>query len=455
MSRNKYIIYSAIVLLLLLAVVFLAQIRKLQKQLPASVRIIPSESKSRNDVAQDGPEQIPVGTRPEVLVKFRPGISEEQINQIAARFNDELQDHIEAVPGLTAIDDRDNGDAAKIAGQYRGLPEVEYAEANYELDINPKGSEKKESNSPRGMQQWALERIEVQQAWDGNNKGRGFVIGLLDTGVEYTHPGLVNNIWTRPPHLSPYHDSDLGTIDDVHGYNAAGNDGDPADENGHGTAAAGIIVGRCENGSEDCSVSPQVEILPLKFINAGGFGYMSDAVKAINYAIERKRAGVNLRVINVGWDLAEPSRALEDVIRAAYAVGILFVVSSGSDGTNNDARPRYPASFRLGNILSVAASNRNDTLAYFSNYGANSVQIAAPGEDILTTALGNEYQLRSDTTMATAVVTGVAALVLSSQSGLSVDQLRSLLIKSADNIAELRAKVSTSGRINARKAAAP
>jgi subtilisin family serine protease len=452
MSRNKYILYIAIGLVLLLAVVFVTQVRKLQKQLPSSVRIIPSDSKSRTDVAQNGIEENAAVNRPEVLVKFRAGISHAVIDQITARLNDQLQDEIEAVPGLTAIDDRDNGAAAEIASQYRLLPEVEYAEANYELDINQSVQPKASTSSPTGTPQWALDRIAVTPAWNLNRKGAGVVVGVLDTGVEYTHIGLVNNIWTRPAQLAPYHDEDLGTIDDVHGYNAIGNDGEPADENGHGTAAAGIIGARCGNNSGGCGVSPQVEIMPLKFINAGGFGYVSDAVEAINYAIARKHAGVNLRVINVSWDLAEPSRALEDVIRAAYQVGILFVVSSGSNGKNNDASPRYPASYRIGNILSVAATNKSDALAQFSNYGADSVQIAAPAEDILTTALGNEYQLRSDAAMAAAFVTGVAALALSAHPDASVDQLRSRLIESVDKVPGLRGKVSTGGRINAMKA---
>ena len=254
--------------------------------------------------------------------------------------------------------------------------------------------------------------------------------------------------------MKPYHDQDLGTVDDVHGYNAVANDGDPTDDNGHGTAAAGIIGAHCGNGPRICGVSPQVAIMPLKFINAGGFGYVGDAVEAINYAINRKRAGVNLRLINVSWDLAEPSRALADVIRAAHDVGILFVVSSGSAGTDNDTSPRYPASYRIGNIITVAATNKSDALAQFSNYGAQSVQIAAPGEDILTTTLGNEYQLRSSTAMAASIVTGVAALALATHPDVSIDQLRSLLLESVDKLPGLRGKVSAGGRINASKAVA-
>ncbi|HEV2828599.1 MAG TPA: S8 family peptidase [Pyrinomonadaceae bacterium] len=456
MSRNKYILYIASVLVIVLIVAFASQVRKLQKQLPASVRIIPSESKSRKDVAQAGIEENLTGTRAEILVKFRSGISVGDINQITSRFNDQLQDEIEAVPGLTAIDDRDDAAGGEVADQYRLLPEVEYAEPNYEIaiDQNEKNGKLKRAEELRQAEQWAFTHIGVPEAWATTKGSSGIVVGVLDSGVEYTHIDLVNNIWSRPPEMMPYHDQELGTIDDVHGYNAVANDGDPSDENGHGTAAAGIVGAHCGNGPRICGVSPQVAIMPLKFINAGGFGYVGDAVEAVNYAINRRRAGVNLRVINVSWDLAEPSRALADVIRAGYQVGILFVVSSGSTGTNNDRSPRHPASYDIGNIISVAATNRSDALAQFSNYGVKSVHIAAPGEDLLTTALGNEYQLRSDTALAAAIVSGVAALALSAHPDASLDQLRSLLLESVDMLPALRGKVSTGGRINAIKAVA-
>jgi len=456
MSRNKYIFYIASVLVVLLAVAFASQVRKLQKQLPSSVRIMPSEPKSLKDVAQTGVEENVAGTRTEVLVKFRAAISVADINQITSRFNDQLQDEIEAVPGLTAIDDRDDADAGEVAAQYRLLPEVEYAEPNYEIaiDQNVQNGDLKRAEDSRQAEQWAFTHIAIAEAWARTKGSSGIVVGVLDSGVEYTHVGLIDNIWTRPPEMMPYHDQDLGSIDDVHGYNAVANDGDPIDENGHGTAAAGIIGAHCENGSRICGVSPQVAIMPLKFINAGGFGYVGDAVEAINYAINRKRSGVNLRVINVGWELAERSRALEDIIRAANRAGVFFVVSSGSTGTDNDASPRYPASYRIGNIISVAATNRIDALAHFSNYGVESVQLAAPGEDILTTALGNEYQLRSGTAMAASTVAGVATLALSAHPDASVDQLRSLLLESVDKLPGLRGKVSTGGRINAMKAVA-
>ena len=456
MSRNRYILYIALALVLILVVAFGLQVKRLQKQVRSSVRIIPTESKARGDVAQNEIDQNAATSlaRPDVLVKFRAGVSADAISQITARLNDQVQDEIEVVPGLTAIHDPDNGDATALSAQYSALPEVEYAEPNYEIsidqaahDANPAGA-----NDPRFNEQWALRNISLPQGWVRTKGSSEIVVAVLDSGVEYTHVDLVNNIWTRPATVAPYRDRDLGTVDDIHGYNAVANDGDPRDENGHGTLCAGVIGAECGNNAGICGVNWKTQIMPLKFMNASGFGYVADAVEAINYAIERKRAGVNLRVINASWGLNQSSRALEDVIRKAYEAGILFVAASGSTAANNDASPHYPASYSVRNIISVAATDQRDTLAQFSNYGAKSVQLAAPGKDVLTTTLGNDYEQHSGTSIAAAVITGVAALALSARPNLSVDELRLLLLRSVDTLPGLRDKVSTSGRINAAKA---
>jgi len=456
MSRNKYILYIALLLVIILAFAFAIQIKRLPKQVRSSVRIIPAESKNREDIAQNGLNQNAATSlaRPEVLVKFRAGVSADTIDQITNRFNDRIQDEIEAVPGLVAIHDPDSGDAIALSAQYSALPEVEYAEPNYEISLDQSGNDENpaRANDPRLAEQWALSDISLPEAWARTKGSSEIVVAVLDSGVEYTHVDLVNNIWTRPATMAPYRDQDLGTVDDVHGYNAVANDGDPMDDNGHGTFCAGIIGAECGNNAGVCGVNWKTQIMPLKFTNAGGFGYVADAVEAINYAIDRKRAGVNLRVINASWGLSQPSRALEDVIRKAYEAGIFFVAASGSTSSDNDTSQRYPAGYSLGNIISVAATDRSDALAQFSNYGAKSVRLAAPGKDILTTALGNDYEQHSGTSMAAAFVAGVAALALSARPGLSVDELRSLLLRSVDTVPGLRGKVSTGGRINAVKA---
>jgi thermitase len=469
MNRNKYLLSVALVAMIVLVLAFATQVRRVQRQLRTSVRIIPGESKSREDVAQNGLDQDTEksSARPEVLVKFRVGVSEEAIEQLAGRFNDRIQDQIEAVPGLNAIDDPDNWDPVAIVAQYQGLPEVEYAEPNYEISLDQESSYNGHLrvSDPRFEEQWALANdgrhggrkgadISAMQAWATTKGSDQIVVAVLDSGVEYTHPDLVNNIWTRPASMKPYQDRDLGTIDDVHGYNVVTNDGDPADENGHGTNCAGIIGAECGNNLGVCGVNWKTQIMPLKFLNAGGFGTILGAVEAINYAIDRKRAGVNLRIINMSWGLSQHSRALEDAIRKGSEAGILFVAASGSSNSDNDVKPHYPSGYNIGNVISVAASDRSDALAPFSNYGASSVQLAAPGKDILTTALSNEYEQHSGPSMAASAVAGVAALALSAQPKLSVDQLRSVLLESVDKLPGLRGKVSTGGRINAARAVA-
>jgi subtilisin family serine protease len=278
---------------------------------------------------------------------------------------------------------------------------------------------------------------------------------VLDSGVDYTHPDLVSNIWTRPEIIKAYQDDDLtpdGPVDDLHGFNLVEDNGDPMDDNGHGTHCAGIIGAEGGNGIGVAGVNWNVKIMPLRFMDGDGTGTTKDAIEAINYVIDRKRAGVNVRVISASWGSTARSRALEDVIRKAYDEGILFVAAAGNAASDNDQTPHYPSSYNLGNVVSVAATNRNDQLTSFSNYGAKSVHVAAPGEEILSTWLEHGFEEKKGTSMATPFVSGVAALILSENPKMSVDDLRAKLLKSVDVLPSLKGKVSSGGRINAAKA---
>ena len=416
MSRTKLIVLITLVLALVLTILFISQVNKLKQQLRTSVRLIPAEPKSREDSIRNGIDENASSGRPELLVKFRAGTTAEQIDQITRRFNDQVQDEIEAVAGLTVIDDADNAEPAALAQSYRALPEVEYAEPNYEVTLE--WSAQGGVNDPRfGEQRWLAE-INAPDAWAVTKGSDQIVVAVLDSGVEYTHIDLRNNMWTRPKAIAPYQDRDLGTIDDVHGYNAVLNDGEPSDDNGHGTSCAGIIGAECGNKVGICGVNWKTKIMPLKFVNAGGFGTVADAIEAINYAINRKLAGVNLRVINASWGLAQRSRALEDAISRAYEVGILFVTANSKAGIGD------LSDYKSGNVLSVT---NQQGVAFAGN-----ASLVAPGENILTTALGNEYVSRSGTSMSTAIVSGVAALTLAAHPEFSVDQLRALLLESYD-----------------------
>jgi thermitase len=467
MNRNNIFIHLALALVLILVAAFAGQLNRWQKQWKTQVRIIPAAEKKRPTTATDFALNETRSFGPEVLVKFRSGVSQETIENITSRLHDRVEDRIESDPGLEAIDDLDNADAATVVAEYSRLPEVEYAEPNFEIEQDTIDGPVAPvlPRDPQFADQWALANsgqrggkegadISATLAWAKTTGSEDVVVAVLDSGVDYTHEDLAGNMWTRPDGMAPYHDNELGTIDDENGFNAIDNTSDPMDENGHGTHCAGIIGAEGENDLGIAGVNWKVQIMPLKFMNAGGFGTTKDAIEAINYVIDRKKAGVNVRIISASWGSTQKSRALEEVIRKAYENDILFVAAAGNASTNNDRSPHYPSSYNVPNVISVAALDRHDQLASFSNYGPKSVAIAAPGVEILSTWLGNGYEEKSGTSMATPVVSGVAALILAEHPHMSVDELRKKLLDSTDPIVALKGKTVTGGRINAAKAVA-
>lgn len=413
----------------------------------------------------------------EVLVRFKPGVSEERMEEIAASLNDRVEDEIESVEGLTAIDDLDDANAESVAAEYASFPEVEYAEPNFRIEADPIGvsssfgfSGRSPAELPAGGpndpllgEQWGLVNtgqrngraeadIRAFAAWDKTQGSKKVVVAVLDSGVDYTHPDLAGNMWHRPADLEMYFDDELGVIDDSEGFSAVESERDPMDENGHGTHCAGIVGAEGDNNLGIVGVNWHVEIMPLKFMGRGGFGSTKDAIEAINYVIARKKDGVNVRVISASWGSQSRSKALEDVIRKAGEADIIFIAAAGNDGANADKRPHYPSGYKLPNVLSVAALDRRDELASFSNYGAKGVHVAAPGKEILSTWLNGGYEEHSGTSMATPFVAGVAGLILSVEPNLSVKELRDRLINTADKLDSLNGKVVSGGRVNAARA---
>ena len=466
MNRNNIFIHLALALVLVLVAAFAGQLNRWRKQWKSHLVFVPSTEKKRATTV----EEISLSDarrfgRPEVLVKFKSGVSQEAIERLTAQRNDRVEDRIENVNGLESIDDLDNADATTVASEYSQLAEVEYAEPNFEIELDAVEGPLVPvlPHDPQFNDQWALSNsgqrggkqgadISATLAWATTTGTDKVVVAVLDSGVDYTHEDLIRNMWMRPATMAPYHDEELGTIDDEHGFNAIDSATDPMDENGHGTHCAGIIGAEGENDIGIAGVNWKVQIMPLKFMNAGGFGTTKDAIEAINYVIDRKKAGVNVRIISASWGSTQRSRALEDIIRKAYENDILFVAAAGNSTVNNDRSPHFPSSYNVPNVVSVAALDRHDQLASFSNYGVKSVAIAAPGVDILSTWLGDAYEEKSGTSMATPVVSGVAALVLAEHPRMSVDELKKKLLASTDPIVALKGKIATGGRINAAKA---
>jgi subtilisin family serine protease len=410
----------------------------------------------------------------EVLVRFRSDLTAAQIEALTARLNDRVEDRYEAVSGLTAITDLDGIAAQDVVAQYESMGDVvEYAEQVAVVYDDPPGDgsvapertveRASQPNDPMFNEQWTLANtgqragkeggdISALKAWEVTKGSEKLVVAVLDSGVEYTHPDLQANMWTRPASLAAYTDKELGRIDDFHGFNADANNGDPMDDNGHGTHCAGIVGAVGDNGVGVAGVNWNVQIMPLKFMGKGGFGTTKNAIEAINYTIERKRAGVPVRIISASWGSTLYSRALEDAIRKAGEAGILFVAASGNSSQNTDRVKHYPASYNLPNVLSIAALNRKDELASFSNYGAETVHIAAPGAEIVSTWLGGDYFEASGTSMATPAVAGIAALALAANPKLTMEELRAKLIEATDPIDSLKGKTVSGGRINAARA---
>ena len=312
-------------------------------------------------------------------------------------------------------------------------------------------------------EQWALNNLgqdggkkradlDALNAWATTKGSDEVVVAVLDSGVDFTHVDLRENMWFRPENVPQYTDDELGTFNDLNGYNGTDNIADPMDDNGHGTHCAGIIGAEGDNDEGVAGINWHVKIMPLKFLGRGGFGSTNDAIEAINYAIDRKKNGVNVRIISASWGSTSKSKALEDTIRAAGEAGILFVAAAGNDGSNNDSRPHYPSNYDLPNVISVAALDRNDQLAGFSNFGVKTVHVAAPGKEILSTWLGDSYREASGTSMATPYVSGVAALIIANEPNISMAQLRQRILGTADEIDSLKGKVATGGRVCAANA---
>ena len=332
---------------------------------------------------------------------------------------------------------------------------VKYAEP----DIVFKLSAKKIPNDPLFSKQWGLNNssdkdIDAPEGWSKETGNGKVIIGIIDTGVDYNHEDLRKNIWTNSKEcngIKGVDDDGNGYVDDCHGWNAVDNNGNPLDDNGHGTHVAGIAAAAGNNGKGITGVNWNAKILPLKFMRNDGRGNLSDAIECIEYVIDNIKKGRNIKVVNASWGGYQSSSALRDAIRKLRQNDVLFVAAAGNDKNNNDAKPFYPASYDLDNIIAVAATDKDDNLASFSNYGRNSVDVAAPGVDIISTYPGNKYRYMSGTSMATPFVTGLASLIWSEKDGYSYKDVKNIIENNGDKLSSLSGVIKTSSRINADK----
>lgn len=326
-------------------------------------------------------------------------------------------------------------------------------------------------NDPSFAQQWALDNqgqdggtadadIDAPEAWAYHTGSRSVKVGVIDSGIDLQHPDLTGNLWTNPGEIAGngLDDDANGYVDDVHGWNFVSDNANPDDDHFHGTHVAGTIGASTGNGLGVAGVCWQVTLVPLKFLDASGNGYTSDAVAAVYYA---NTIGCDLT--NNSWGGGGFDQTLKDAIDAAGAQGRLFIAAAGNDGVDIGSYPHYPSSYACSNLVAVAATDRKDMLAAFSNFNSSGVHIAAPGVSILSTfpmqqtwamadkGLSAAYGSISGTSMATPHVAGAIALLKAAEPGLDAAALRSRLLLRCDALPMLVGKVAGGRRLNVMK----
>ncbi|MCU1373386.1 MAG: Subtilase family protease, partial [Actinomycetia bacterium] len=296
--------------------------------------------------------------------------------------------------------------------------------------------------------------IDASSAW-ARTRGEGVVVAVIDEGVDRTHPELAGRMWRNADEVcgNGVDDDHNGYVDDCDGWDFARNDNTTFDadaDSTHGTHIAGTIAAESDNGIGFSGVAPQAIIMPLKVGDTGSFS-LSAAAAAVNYAVDN-----GADVINASWGTTGVSRAqipwLEAAVERARQAGVLIVAAAGNDGRDIDASPSFPASFPEDNVITVGASTNADAAAYFSNYGATSVDLYAPGWFIYATLPGGRYGTMSGTSMAAPHVAGVAALAIAADPSAAYTTIKGNLLATVDRSDAFAGRSVSGGRVNAASA---
>jgi subtilisin family serine protease/Ca2+-binding RTX toxin-like protein len=398
----------------------------------------------------------------QLIVKFKEGVTAIQIEQI----KNDLRVVSTKTISLTGAQVWKFSEISveSALAKYSTSSLFEYIEPDYIVTAGALTPKSTIPNDPSFTQLWGLNNtgqsggtvdadIDAPEAWDIQTGNPNLVVGVIDTGVDYNHQDLVGNIWTNPGEIAAdgIDNDGNGYIDDVRGWDFAYNDNNPMDVYGHGTHVSGTIAGKGNNGIGVTGVAWNAQIMPLKFLDDSGSGSTSNAILAISYATAK-----GVKITNNSWGGGNFSQALYDAINAAGQLGALFIAAAGNDANDNDANPSYPASYNLANIVSVAATNRNDQLVTLANtggwwgssYGLTSVDLGAPGSDIYSTTPGNTYSTYSGTSMATPHVSGAAALLWSQNPTWTAQQVKTALMNTGDSLASLAGKTVSGKRLN-------
>ncbi len=383
----------------------------------------------------------------QVIVCYQFGVKAAERSALRADLNASLVRDLRFIGAeLLAVPE---GDVLPVVEKFRNDPRVKYIEPNYRWQafLVP--------NDPSFPSQWGLNNtgqsggtsdadIDAVEAWDITT-GTTVIVGDIDTGVDTAHVDLHDNLWRNPGEIANnlIDDDNNGYVDDIHGWDFVNWDNGPIDDYGHGTHTSGTVAALGNNAVGVTGVCWSAKIMALKFLGSDGYGSTEDAILAIEYATM-----MGAQLTNNSWGGGPYSDALRDAIDSSGAHGMLFVASAGNYGENSDLYPQYPAAYDLPNIISVAATDHSDQVAWFSNFGATSVDLGAPGVNILSTIPGNSYYSAEGTSMAAPHVSGAAALVWSVYPHLSQAEVKQRILMMVDSIPALQGRCVTGGRLN-------
>jgi subtilisin family serine protease len=401
----------------------------------------PSLSKSRLAPSFATPVQGPLWRTGEALVRFRSNVTQQNRDTVLATHGTRRKKQLRGESTVEKLEVLGGQNVETVALQLSLNPDVEFAEPNFIINKDDLST-----GDPRFDEQWSLRNtgqgggqfgsdVNVTTAWQTTSGLESTTIAVIDSGIDLTHPDLTNNRWENPAPDS---------IGDVNGWDYITNSGIIMDEQGHGTAIAGIIAAQGNNAIGISGVMWRASIMSLRVLDNTGSGEVGNAVEAIDYAIQH-----GAEVINLSWGTTGYSLALKDAIERAMRRGVVVVCSAGNNGLDVDATPYYPASYGLRDLIAVASTDNFDQLTTWSDYGRRNVAIAAPGNNILTTQMGGGYWSVSGTSASAPLVSGVAGLVKSMHPFLSTRNAVKAITDGARRVASLSGKVSSGGVVDA------
>jgi subtilisin family serine protease len=389
-----------------------------------------------------------------IIVKLIEGKTETDLQALNAQLGGTIRRAL-LVPRtyLVAFTNTTLSTVPDAVAAYGAAPNVLYAEPDGMIALHTSPT-----NEPFFGDLWGLHSasdidIDAPEAWQ-LSAGAGVVVAVVDSGVDYNHPDLNANIWTNPGEIpsNGLDDDGNGLIDDIHGYDFYNGDGNPMDDNSHGTHCAGTIAAVGTNGIGVVGVAWQAKIMAMKFAGSSGYGSTAEVIDCLQYVNNMADAGVNVRVSSHSHGDESFSSVLSQVIQEAADRGILVVAAAGNDSRDfsESGWRTYPACYPHTNVIAVAAMSSDGTMANFSDRGAPHVDLSAPGVGIRSTIPGNGYDSYNGTSMATPHVAGVAALLFSRDPSLTIARTRRLLLDGVDTrLGPLSGWTVSGGSVNA------